>query len=97
MKDLTFETPDYERFPALKLAFEVAERGGTAPAVFNAANEIAVEAFLNKDIGFAEIVNIIRETVESVEVVDRPDIQAVLAADQQARVTAREVLERVLC
>jgi len=97
MKDLTFEEPDWDRFPALKLAFEVARRGGTAPAVFNAANEMAVEAFLNKRLRYAEIVHIIRETVRTVEIVDRPDLSAVLEADRRARESARRILEQAAC
>lgn len=97
MKDLTFEEPDLGRFPALELAFEVAERSGAAPAVFNAANEIAVEAFLNKRLRYAEIVPIIRETVRTVEIVDRPDLSAVLEADRRARENARKLLEQAAC
>lgn len=93
MRDLTFEQPDLERFPALELAFEVARTGGTAPAVFNAANEIAVEAFLNRRLRYAEIVPIVRETVKAVDIVDRPDLSAVLEADRRAREIARKALE----
>ncbi len=64
---LTFEAPDMARFPALKVAKEAMARGGAAPAVMNAANEIAVAAFLQKRIGFLDIARIVRETLELAE------------------------------
>ncbi|MCP4685929.1 MAG: 1-deoxy-D-xylulose-5-phosphate reductoisomerase, partial [bacterium] len=97
LKKITFEPPDFERFPALKLAFEVARTGGTAPAVYNAANEIAVEAFLNKEIKFTEIADTIRETVEKVTSVDRPELEDILEADRRARELARSTLEKTIC
>jgi len=96
-RELTFEPPDTGRFPALGIAYEVARRGGTAPALFNAANETAVAAFLNRAIKFPMIVDIIRKVVESVEVVDRPTLGDILEADRRARGSARELLEKIAC
>ena len=64
---LTFEEPDMERFPLLRLAYIVAEKGGLNPAVMNAANEVAVKAFLNQEIGFTDIFSIVTATVEKLE------------------------------
>jgi len=97
LKKITFEPPDFERFPVLKLAFEVARTGGTAPAVYNAANEVAVEAFLNGEIKFTEIADTIRETVEKVETVSHPQLEEILEADHRARELARLTLEKAAC
>jgi hypothetical protein len=62
---LTFEAPDPGRFPALRLAYEVLEEGGTSPAVFNAANEVAVAAFLREETSFQEILGSVERTLDS--------------------------------
>lgn len=82
---LTFEEPDPERFPCLRLAYEAAARGGTAPAVLNAANEVAVRAFLDRRIGFADIPVLVEETGRRVPWEARPLEVAVFAADEAAR------------
>ena len=94
LKSLTFEEPDFTRFPALGLAFEVAGRGGTSPAVYNAANEIAVQAFLDGVVKFIEITDIIKNTVETVDVVMNPDLDDILTADRRAREIARQTMEK---
>lgn len=91
---LTFEPPDYGRFPALRLAFEVAETGGTAPAVYNAANEVAVEEFLNRHIGYLEIADIIAATVDNVNVVGNPTLEDIVQADRAARLAAHQLVEK---
>jgi len=88
---LTFEPPDFEKFPALKLAFDVAKKGGTAPAIFNAANEMAVEMFLNKAISFVDIFKIIEETLNEMKVIENPSLKDVLNADELARQTAENM------
>ena len=92
LSGLTFFKPDTERFPALKLAYRAAESGESMPAVMNAANEIAVEAFLAGRIGFMAIA----ESIEKVMELHKPhalaSIEAVLEADKWGRRTAREVL-----
>jgi 1-deoxy-D-xylulose-5-phosphate reductoisomerase len=82
---LTFEPPDAERFGALKLAYEVIEAGGTAGAIFNAANEAAVAAFLQRKIRFGRIVELVTAALNAVAVQPIECLQTVLAADGQAR------------
>ncbi len=85
---LTFEEPDHSRFPALALAREAGERGGTLPAVFNAANEVAVEAFCNRRLTFDQIPALVTATMHAHELVAHPDLKTILAADAWARQTA---------
>jgi len=82
---LTFEEPDPERFPALTLARKAGELGGTLPAVLNAANEVAVEAFLQRRIGFLGISRMVQQTMERHVVVSQPTLEQVLEADAWAR------------
>ena len=96
-RSLSFEPPDFERFPALGLAFDVAEIGGTAPAVYNAANEIAVEAFLDGALKFTEIIDVIRETLKEMEFVAQPGLEDILEADREARRTATLIREKTAC
>ena len=85
---LTFEEPDPERFPALNLARRAAQAGGTMPAVFNAANEVAVDAFVNKRITFCQIPEFVARTLERHKVVVHPTLEQILQADAWARVEA---------
>jgi len=85
---LTFEEPDEDRFPALKLARRAGEIGGTVPAVLNAANEVAVEAFCNRKIAFTEITEVVGRTIARHKVVEHPGLDQILAADQWARANA---------
>lgn len=82
---LNFEHPDPERFPCLRLAYQVAEIGGTAPTILNAANEVAVQAFLDRRIGFTDIPVIIEETLARLPASADVQLEAVLAVDAQAR------------
>lgn len=82
---LTFEEPDVERFPALELARRAGEIGGTLPAVLNAANEIAVEAFVNRKINFPQITTTVRRVMDAHQVVAHPSLDQILAADAWAR------------
>ena len=84
----TFEEPDVERFPALELARRAGEVGGTLPAVLNAANEIAVEAFVNRQINFPQITETVRRTMAAHQVVAHPSLEQILAADAWARLEA---------
>ena len=91
--ELTFEAPNEELFPATRIAREAIEAGGAAPAVLNAANEIAVEAFLNERIGFTRITAVV-ETVLARYIPSQPvTMEDVLAIDAEARDHARAVLE----
>ena len=82
---LTFEEPDTDRFPALNLARRAGEIGGTLPAVLNAANEVAVEAFVNRRLSFLGITETVRRTMDSHLVVEHPTLEQILAADAWAR------------
>src|SRR5207245_3281772 len=85
MKDLSFERPDERRFPCLRLAYAALERGGTAPAVLNAANEVAVEAFLAGRLPFTGIARVIADALDAVPAGEALDLAAVMAADGEAR------------
>jgi 1-deoxy-D-xylulose-5-phosphate reductoisomerase len=94
---LSFEAPDARRFPALRLAREVLVAGGSAPTVLNAANEIAVEAFLAKRIGFLAIAGVVEETLAlsgPLASLPRRGAEDVLAIDAEARGCARSLLSR---
>ncbi len=82
---LTFEKVDRENFPCLGLAYEAGRRGGVAPAVFNAANESAVEAFRRERIGFLEIAAVIERTLARAPEVADPSLKEILEADRWAR------------
>ena len=90
MKDMTFEAPDYEKTPCLKLAMDCAREGGTAPCVMSAANEAAVALFLQHRLGYNQIYDSVLAAVESIEIVSKPDLEAILAADEAVRVFVRE-------
>ena len=94
---LTFEAPDMERFPALRLAREVLAAGGSAGTVLNAANEIAVEAFLARRIGFLAIADLVDATLQAsagLLGLPRRSVEDVLAIDAEARAAARSLLAR---
>jgi 1-deoxy-D-xylulose-5-phosphate reductoisomerase len=86
---LNFERPDLRRFPCLRLAYEALRCGGNAPAVLNAANEIAVEAFLDGRLGFTRIPMVIERTLATVPQGDTASLEDVLAADAAAREAGR--------
>ena len=85
---LTFEEPDLERFPSLALARQAGEVGGTLPAVLNAANEVAVDAFCEHKISFEQISRIVAQTMARHQVVTHPSLEEILAADAWARMEA---------
>ncbi len=89
---LDFEAPDPGRFPSLRLARAAAEAGGTAPAVLNAANEVAVAAFLERQLGFARIPAVIEEVMNAHPIAPVKELGDVLAADAWARSRATSVL-----
>jgi 1-deoxy-D-xylulose-5-phosphate reductoisomerase len=92
---LHFRAPDNERFPCLQLAYRALRTGGTAPAALNAANEIAVEAFLGKRIGFTTIARIIKTVLDAHVTTPADNLETVLAADAAARDSARTLIETV--
>ncbi|MEJ2384527.1 MAG: 1-deoxy-D-xylulose-5-phosphate reductoisomerase [Xanthomonadales bacterium] len=88
MNDLSFREPDLERFPCLALAFDAMRRGDSAPAVLNAANEVAVEYFLEGRIGFARIPDTVAAVLEQTEITPLTCLEDVMAADRKAREAA---------
>jgi 1-deoxy-D-xylulose-5-phosphate reductoisomerase len=92
---LDFAEPDRERFPCLGLAEAACRTGGTAPAVLNAANEVAVAAFLEDRIAFTAIPRVVEETLARVAVGPANSLEGVLASDQEARARATGLLARV--
>jgi 1-deoxy-D-xylulose-5-phosphate reductoisomerase len=92
---LTFEPPDLPRFPCLALAFEACRAGGTLPAVLNAANEVAVEAFLSGRLSFPAIYQVIRATMAAHSPEPATALEGVLSADARARRTAQGKVEEL--
>jgi len=88
---LEFVAPDFERFPCLGLAYRALRRGGTAPAVLNAANEILVDAFLHARIGYLDIPHIAEQVLERHALIESPSLDQLLAADAAARALADEL------
>ena len=89
---LTFQTPDLEKFPCLALAFKACEAGGTLPAVLNAANEVAVHAFLDQKLSFVGIADVIGQTMQLHSNIENPELSDILAADRWARVEALRLI-----
>ena len=94
--NLNFSPPDHKRFPLLELAFQACRRGGTMPTILNAANEVAVEAFLEGKIRFPEIARVVAETTNRVETRPADRIATVLTSDQAARKLAATVVENLM-
>jgi len=92
---LSFEKPDIKKFPCLQLAYQAAQAGGNAPAVLNAANEIAVEAFLAGNIGFASIAQVVEQTLSSFDFSEPESLAAVQEADARARSVASSAIKIV--
>lgn len=89
---LTFEAPDPVRFPALRLARQVLRQGGAAPTIFNAANEIAVQAFLRRSIGFLDIVRLVEDVLNRMPSRPVEQLDQVLAVDAEARQVTRDLV-----
>ncbi len=96
LHELTFEVPDTERFPSLRLAFEAGRVGGTMPAVLSAANEVAVDSFLKGMIPFMSIPTVVGGVMERHVNVDRPELDEIMEADGWARETGRKIINRLL-
>jgi 1-deoxy-D-xylulose 5-phosphate reductoisomerase (EC 1.1.1.267) len=94
---LTFEPPDEVRFPCLRLAKLAVQVGGTMPAVLNAADEIAVNAFLQRKIGFMDIPAIIEAVMERHRPIAEPDLNTVWEVDEWARAMAQELVQKLAC
>jgi len=92
---LDFEYPDFNRFPCLSMAYESLKIGGTATTALNAANEIAVDAFLNKKLGFTNIASVIEKTLENTNNISPDTLENILQADSEARNVAEEWVNRL--
>lgn len=92
-QQLNFQAPDVTRFPALKLARQAMQAGGTVPTLLNAANEIAVAAFLQEQINFTQIPHVVEHTLNQVASTQADCLETILAADQQARLIALDYIE----
>ena len=91
---LDFEGPDHERFPSIKMAKEAFRKGGTTPAVFNAANEEAVAAFLDDKLKFSKIWTVIQNTVDQHSFERKPNLNRIIEADKEARKIARKIISQ---
>jgi 1-deoxy-D-xylulose-5-phosphate reductoisomerase len=90
-----FLRPDTEKFPSLRLAYEAGKAGGTMPAVLNAANEVAVQAFLENALRFADIANVVEEVLRCHQRKEFPDLGEIMVADLWARDAAKKTIERI--
>ena len=88
-----FEAPDMARFACLRLAYEAIKTGGTATAILNAANEVAVDAFLSNRLRFTQISSVIEETLSRVEAIAADSLEVILQADQQARQVSNDLIK----
>lgn len=89
---LTFEAPDMDKFPLLRMAFEAIDAGGTAPCILNAANEIAVAALLEKRIRFAGMPGLVAATLDAIPITANPDYETLIAVNAEARAKASHLL-----
>ncbi len=85
LSDLQFLTPDHDRFPCLELARQASRQGGLAPTILNAANEMAVDYFLNHRIGFLDIADLTRHMLDMIDVSGQADLEAILEKDRETR------------
>ena len=95
LKDLTFEDADTTRFPSLNLAVSALKAGGCMPTVLNAANEIAVAAFLNNELRFTEISRVVEQTLNQFKNCDASSLEVILEADQMARMMASQLMKEM--
>ena len=93
LRELTFFEPDYEKFECLELAFQVMSTGGTTPCILNAANEVAVDKFLNGKISFTDIPVLIKSTLDKIENHRSPDMETIFDCDRQTREYAVNLLD----
>ena len=92
-QNLTFEPVDFDKFPCVKLAMDSITKGGYAPAVLNAANEVAVERFLNKEIGYIHIPEIVKESLANIELNDSLNTETLKEIDKETRKYAHSIIK----
>ena len=90
---LDFHKPDYEKFKSLQLAFDAMAEGGNMPCIMNAANEMAVDAFLKKKINFVDIPNLVEQSMERAEYMSKPTIEDYLESDKQTRILTNQLIK----
>ena len=95
LASLSFSEPDLERFPCLALAFAAAKTGGIAPTVLNAANEIAVAAFLDEGMPFLQIPQVVEKTLNAIQLISVDSLEVILDVDAQARRAARDFIKAI--
>ncbi|NQY68186.1 MAG: 1-deoxy-D-xylulose-5-phosphate reductoisomerase [Flavobacteriales bacterium] len=95
LSELTFESPDKETFRNLALAYDAMEKGGNAPCVLNASNEIAVDAFLNEKIGFLDISHVIEKCIDKMDYIAKPSIDDYIEVDTATRIMANEFITKM--
>jgi 1-deoxy-D-xylulose-5-phosphate reductoisomerase len=92
LQSLNFEQIDSAVFPAIGLAYEVIERGGTSGAILNGANEVVVDAFLQDGLPFGAMVGIVKEVLGNLVITDCDDMDTLVAADEESRAMARKII-----
>ena len=97
MPNLTFQQPDFDTFPCLRLAIEAGRRGGTYPAVLSAADEIAVDLFLSKRIKFTDIARLVEQALEQHQGISHPSLEEIMEADAWAREQVVQLTGECLC
>jgi len=97
LSSLNFAEPELARFPCLSLAFAAAKAGGTAPAVLNAANEIAVAAFLDEGLPYLQIPSVVEEVLNAIPASSASSLELILSIDARAREAAKAVVKDILC
>jgi len=90
---LDFEKPDFERFACLRLAYDALRNGGTSTTILNAANEVAVDAFLNETISFLSIPTVIASVMDQMTAIKADSLSIVLSHDKEARAIAAEAIK----
>lgn len=95
LKALTFFQPDLHRFPCLRIAFEAMKKGGSVACVMNAANEIAVDLFLNEKIGFTNIPQLIEEVIHEIPFNPHPDLGEILELDRLSRIQSEKIYKKI--
>ncbi len=92
---LTFEQPDTKTFRNLQLAMDAMERGGNAPCILNAANEIVVESFINNKIGFLQMSDLIEQALSNVDFIEKPNLEELVETDRHTRIYTQKELDKL--
>ncbi|MEA1963873.1 MAG: 1-deoxy-D-xylulose-5-phosphate reductoisomerase [Candidatus Aerophobetes bacterium] len=95
LEKISFEAPDFQKFPALRLGYQAGEKGGTLPAVFNAADEVAGESFLKGEITFTQIIYFVEEVMKRHKIIYNPSLEEILNADEEARRITCELMKDI--